>query len=90
MTFQSLIAQRLYSRSFALIIPTSIDDDEFQHLLEQSIAIDAVKKDLLKGDISTEDYLDAVEFFGVDIDSYCKQAEQNLNNNLNELRRRIR
>ncbi|NJM18124.1 MAG: hypothetical protein HC836_40345 [Richelia sp. RM2_1_2] len=84
--FANAIGERLFNRSLALIIPTNVSNEEFNYLLNQSIAIDKAKRQLVKSDISFEDYLDAVEFFGVDIDTYIIQVEQNLINNLNAIR----
>lgn len=81
--FASALGERLFNRSLSIIIPTNVSDEEFDYLLNQSIAIDRAKRQLVKSDISFDDYLDAVEFFGVDIDQYIIQTEQNLIDNLN-------
>ncbi|MGB3651225.1 MAG: hypothetical protein WBA41_08440 [Rivularia sp. (in: cyanobacteria)] len=85
--FSSILGASLYSRSLSIFIPTDVCNEEFDALLKQADCINRAKAELLKSDISTDDYLDAVEFFGVDIDKYVIEIENNLNNNLNDLYR---
>jgi len=83
--FNSTQAQRKYSQSLSLLIVTDVSNEEFQHQLAIAGCIDKQRKLLLSSDISMEDYLDAVEHFGVDIDKYVKEVEQNLILGLNDL-----
>lgn len=83
--FQSLSAQRIYSESLSLVIFTNVTEEEFQHQLKIADCINEQKKLLLQSDISMEDYLEAVEFFGIDIDKYVAEVETNLVTNLNVL-----
>lgn len=83
--FNSIQSQRKYSQSLSLVIVTDVSDEEFQHQLTIARCIDEQRKLLLSSDIGMEDYLDAVEHFGVDIDKYVEEVEQNLTLGLNEL-----
>lgn len=85
--FQSVHGQRLFSQSLSLFIPTDVCDEEFDALIKQADCINRAKNMLLESDISFEDYLEAVEYFGVDIDRYVIEVEQNLNFNLDDLYR---
>lgn len=83
--FNSLFAERLFNKSLSLVIPTNVSNSEFEELFAQSIAIDKIRQQLTKSQITFEDYLDAVEFFGVDINRYCEEVEANLEHGLNDL-----
>lgn len=76
--FQSARAERKYSQSLSLLIVTDVCNEEFQYQLNIAKCIDEQKRLLLNSDISIEDYLDAVEYYGVDIDKYVSEVERNL------------
>lgn len=76
-----------FSESLSLFVPTNVCDEEFQALIKQASLINKMKLKLLKSDITFEDYLDAAEYFGVNMDQYTKEVENNLTFNLDDLHR---
>ena len=85
--FQNAQAQKIYSSSLSLIILAEVSDEELEHQLTVAKCIDEQRRLLLSSKVTFEDYLDAVEHFGINIDKYVAEVEQNLIIGLNDLRR---
>ncbi|MGB3761267.1 MAG: hypothetical protein WBA07_33650 [Rivularia sp. (in: cyanobacteria)] len=85
--FQNIKAKKAFSGCLSLIIFTDVSDAELEDQLNRAKCIDEQRKLLLNSDVSIEDYLDAVEYYGVDIDRYVQEVEQNLILGLNDLHR---
>jgi hypothetical protein len=85
--FKSIEAKKIFSSCLSLMIVTDVSDAEFEHQLNVASCIDCQRQLLLSSDISMEDYLDAVEYYGIDIDKYVQEVEQNLIFGLNDLHR---
>ncbi len=76
MVNNSLFTREL-SSCFYLVIPCCDDESEFKDLLQQAMQVERATAQMMKGEISPDDFLDIVEP-GVPIDQYLDEVEENL------------
>jgi hypothetical protein len=69
---------RLFRESFSLVIPLNCEDEEIDFLFVQADKIHKSISSMLKGEISPEDYLEAIESLVPDIDDYIDEVEDNI------------
>lgn len=72
------VTMRAFGRSLYLVIP--LDDPEvcIQKAIQQSMQVEKRVLQAFKGELSFWDYLEAVESYVSDIDGYCDEVEENM------------
>lgn len=70
--------QRQLADCFYLAIPLCDDETQMRHLLDDCAQVERSVARMLKGDISPEELLEAVEGFVPSIDKYIEEVEENL------------
>lgn len=68
---------RELSSCFYLVIPCCDDESEFRELLQQAMQVERATAQMMRGEISPDDFLEMVEP-AVPINQYLDEVEENL------------